>query len=260
MLKILISNDDGINAPGIHALYNGLKQKNQCTVVAPTDEKSTTGHTLSLDHPVRLHQLPQDSNLWHCTGFPADCVLVGLGHVLKNNRPDFIVTGINRGANLGQDLYYSGTMASAREGAFHHIPSMATSLVIKRSLDTHYFNTAAAVIAHLVEQGIHRFIAPMTMINVNVPNVALEEIKGVKLTCMGFRKYSELIEQRTDSRGRSYYWIGGQLEGHHTFSGLSDCEVVEDNFVSVTPLGLIHGQPTDFSLLEKFILELAPLS
>ncbi|MDH4468930.1 MAG: 5'/3'-nucleotidase SurE [Bacteriovoracaceae bacterium] len=255
-LSILISNDDGVNAMGINVLYQNLKKNFSCTVCAPSDEKSTTGHSLNLDHPVRLHQMPGDPHVYHCTGFPADSVLMGLGQVMKNHRPDVVVSGTNRGANLGQDLYYSGTMAAAREAAFHKIPSIAISLVIKKSTDAQYFETAAEVVSHLLKNQIHRLIPELGMININVPNIPLNQIKGLKIARMGLRKYSEQIDKRSDSRERSYYWIAGHLEGHLDMNGESDCEIVEDNFVAITPLNLIQGIDGDFHQLKLLIKNL----
>lgn len=256
-MRVLISNDDGINAPGINCLYKHLKSNFESYVVAPSEERSTTGHSLSLDHPVRLHQMPGDDHMYHCTGFPADSILMGLGHVLKDKRPDVVVSGINRGANLSQDLYYSGTMAAAREAAFHMVPSVAVSLAIKKSGDVYHFDSAGRFIHELLSHSIHQTLPRLSMLNVNVPNIPLEKIKGVKITKMGFRYYSEKIDKKFDSRERSYYWIGGHLEGYEKFDGLSDSEVVEDGYISVTPLGLLIGHETDF---RKTIKEMDALS
>ena len=253
LLKVLISNDDGINAPGINSLYNNLKNNFDAYVVAPSEERSTTGHSLSLDHPVRLHQMPHDPKMYHCTGFPADAILMGLGHILKDNRPDVVVSGINRGANLSQDLYYSGTMAAAREAAFHKVPSIAVSLVIKRSGDVYYFDTAAEFIRRFLLTNVHLTLPPLTMLNVNVPNVPLEKIKGVKISKMGFRYYSEKIDKKFDSRERSYYWICGHLEGLENFNGESDNEVIEEGYISVTPLGLLIDHPVDFTATKSLV-------
>jgi len=249
-LRILISNDDGVNAPGIKSLYTRLHQDFDITVVAPSDEKSTTGHSLSLDHPVRLSQISDNPKIYHINGFPADTILMGLGHVMKEVRPDVIVSGINRGANLSQDLYYSGTMAAAREGAFHGIASIAVSTVVKKSGDPYYFDTAAEFIAQLLHARVHETLPKLSMLNVNVPNIPISEIKGAKISCMGFRTYSEQIDKRIDSRDRSYYWIAGHLEGFEKFNGKSDCEVIDQGAVSVTPLGLLIGHSYDFKNTE----------
>lgn len=255
-LKVLISNDDGINAPGINCLYKHVKIDHDSYVVAPSEERSTTGHSLSLDHPVRLHQMPNDEKMFHCDGFPADSILMGLGHVLKDNRPDVVVSGINRGGNLSQDLYYSGTMAAAREAAFHMVPSIAVSLVIKKSGDVYHFDTAGEFIRRLLSTGIHTALPRLSMLNVNVPNIPLNAIKGVKITKMGFRYYSEKIDKKFDSRDRSYYWIGGNLEGFEKFNGESDSEVIEQGYISVTPLGLLVGHAVDFKQVNTILNEI----
>lgn len=256
-LRVLISNDDGINAPGINCLYKHIKMDHETYAVAPSEERSTTGHSLSLDHPVRLHQFAQDQNMYHCTGFPADSILMGLGHILKDKRPDVVVSGINRGANLSQDLYYSGTMAAAREAAFHMVPAIAVSLVIKKSGDFYHFDTAGDFIRKLLATNIHLTLPRLSMLNINVPNIALNEIKGVKISKMGFRHYSERIDKKLDSRDRSYYWICGHLEGFEEFDGKSDSEVVEQGYISVTPLGLLVDHPTDFAEVKRIIGEIS---
>lgn len=256
-LRVLISNDDGVNAPGINCLYNHLKNDNDAYIVAPSEERSTTGHSLSLDHPVRLHQLLNDEKIFHCTGFPADSILMGIGHVLKDKRPDVVVSGINRGANLSQDLYYSGTMAAAREASFHMIPSIAVSLVIKKSGETQHFDTAGEFIQKLLNMRVHQYMPKLSMLNVNVPNLPINQIKGVKVTKMGFRHYSEQIDKKIDSRERSYYWICGHLQGFEKFDGESDSEVVEEGYISVTPLGLLIGHSIDFTKVKSSLNEIS---
>lgn len=206
---------------------------------------------------MRLHPFAGAPDSYHCNGYPADTVLMALGHVMKDRRPQVVVSGINRGANLGQDLYYSGTMAAAREGAFHQLPAIAVSLVIKQSGDPQYFETAAIFVAKLLQTGIHLQLPPMTMLNINVPNVPLNQIKGVKCTRMGFREYSERIDLRRDSRDRSYYWIAGHLEGHRSFGGTSDCEATEAGHISVTPLELLQGEQSDFGAIKAILATLS---
>jgi 5'-nucleotidase len=243
-MRQLISNDDGVNAKGINTLYQGLEGTGEITMVAPLNERSTTGHSLSLDAPVRIQYLKDE--IYGCSGFPADCILVGLGHIMKENKPDIVISGINKGANLGQDLYYSGTMAAAREASFHGIPSLAVSLVLSDQSKTRHYETAAKFVRFLVENNIHQVIPNLTMININVPNLPLEKIKGVKLTQMGFRHYSEKIEERIDSRNRNYYWIGGNLTGYRSEKGTTDCEAVAEDYIALTPLELINGRTEEF--------------
>ena len=165
---------------------------------------------------------------------------MGLGHVLKNNRPDVVVSGINRGANLGQDLYYSGTVAAAREAAFHSVPAIAVSLVFNDLIHEHKYKTAATFIKWCLELDLHKTISPMTLININVPNLELSEIKGCKVTETGFRRYSEEVHARIDARGRDYYWIAGHYEGYATNAN-SDCHAVHEGFISISQHKLVDG-------------------
>lgn len=252
-MRILLANDDGVMAPGIRELYKELAVSYPTTMIAPLEERSTTGHSLSLDKPLRLERL--EENIYGCSGFPGDCVLMGLGHVLKNDRPTVVVSGINRGANLGQDLYYSGTVAAAREAAFHGIPSLAVSLVFNSVGDIHRYETAAHFIKMCIELEIYRYLPPMTLLNINVPNIPLHDVKGCKLTEIGFRRYSEEIHGRIDTRGREYFWIAGLYEGH-VETGRSDCEAVKDGYIALTLHQLIASSGAAASDLFKVIEKL----
>jgi 5'-nucleotidase len=249
-MRILLANDDGVMAPGIRALHKVLSSHYPTTIIAPLEERSTTGHSLSLDRPLRLEML--EDNIYGCSGFPGDCVLMGLGHVLKNDRPKLVVSGINRGANLGQDLYYSGTVAAAREAAFHDVPSIAVSLVFNSVGDPHLYETAAEFIHWCVEVELDKCIPKMTLLNINVPNIPLSEVKGCKLTEIGFRRYSEEIHARIDTRGREYFWIAGLYEGHQE-TGRSDCDAVKEGYISLTLHQLVSGAETAGPLLLKAI-------
>jgi 5'-nucleotidase len=249
-MRILLANDDGVTAPGIRSLYKELSPVYATTIIAPLEERSTTGHSLSLDKPLRLEKL--EANIYGCTGFPGDCVLMGLGHVMKGNRPDVVISGINRGANLGQDLYYSGTVAAAREAAFHKVPSIAVSLAFNSVTEEHRYDEAAKFIRMCLEEGLHQYCPPLTLLNVNVPNLALSEIKGCKLTEVGFRNYSEEIHARTDIRGREYYWIAGIYEGFHE-NHQSDCQAVKDGHIAITPHSLVDRCEKDFEGVAKCI-------
>jgi len=242
MLNILLVNDDGVHAPGINILRETLSSIANVVVVAPMEEKSTTGHTLTLDHTIRISKIKED--IYGCSGFPADCSMVGIGHIFKkelNGRKiDLVISGINRGANLGQDIYYSGTVAAAREAAFHGIPSIAVSSCMdfrKIHNETDYYFTASNFIKKLVQLNISNFIPRMTVLNVNVPWCSIDKIKGLKVTKVGFRKYSEDIDEREDFRGRKYYWIGGIYHGYDEFED-SDCVAVENSQISISPIKL----------------------
>ncbi len=249
-MKILLANDDGVTAPGIKSLYKELSSSFETTIIAPLEERSTTGHSLSLDKPLRLEKI--DTNIYGCSGFPSDCVLMGLGHVLKDRRPDVVVSGINRGANLGQDLYYSGTIAAAREAAFHKVPSIAVSLVFTAMTDEHHYDVAATFIRWCLEAGLHKLCPPMTVLNINVPNIELKQIKGCKLSEIGFRHYSEEIHVRMDARNREYFWVAGHYEGFN-HNPDSDCQAVQDAFIAITPQALIDKCDKDYSELGKCI-------
>lgn len=251
-MKLLLANDDGVHAPGIRALFSELNKKFDPTIIAPLEERSTTGHSLSLDRPLRLEKL--EDKIYGCSGFPGDCVLMGLGHLMKGSRPEVVVSGINRGANLGQDLYYSGTIAAAREAAFHGVPSIAVSLVFNSVTEEHLYQSAAQIVRMCLELGIHRHIPPLTLVNINVPNLELSQIKGVKLTKIGFRRYSEEIHARIDTRHRDYFWIAGLYEGY-VENPESDCHAVHEGYVAITPHALVDGTKRDYpglaTLVEK---------
>jgi len=249
-MNILLSNDDGVMAPGIRSLYKELSPVFDTTIIAPLEERSTTGHSLSLDKPLRVEKL--ENNIYGCSGYPGDCVLMGLGHVLKERRPEVVVSGINRGANLGQDLYYSGTIAAAREAAFHKVSSIAVSLVFNAVNEEHRYDVAALFIKWCLENGLHKTIPRYNLVNINVPNIPMEEIKGCKLTEIGFRRYSEEIHARMDTRNREYYWIAGIYEGFNE-NPHSDCQAVKDGYIAITPHALIDRCDKDYSELNRCI-------
>jgi len=237
-MRILISNDDGVYAPGINTLYKTLAKEHDVFVVAPLEERSTTGHTLSLDNPLRVTEVGE--NIYGCSGYPADCTLMGIANLMED-RPDIIISGINRGANLGQDIYYSGTMAAAREAVFHDIPAIAISTVCdftKGPDHPIHYTTAANFILKLLCNDITKIISPLHVININVPDIEESQIKGAKTTSLGMRRYSEKIAPRKDFRGRDYFWLGGIYKGHCGSEG-SDCVAVDDGFISVGVINLL---------------------
>lgn len=250
-MKILLANDDGVNAPGIRRLYKQLAPKFNTTIVAPLEERSTTGHSLSLDKPLRLEKL--EENIYGCSGFPADCTLMGIGHLMKNDRPEVVVSGINRGANLGQDLYYSGTVGAAREATFHGVQGIAVSLALESLQKEHHYETAAQIIEWALELGIHKVLPPLTVLNVNVPNLPLKELHGAGLGVIGFRRYTEEIHERVDSRDRPYYWVAGLYKGHQGLGQVTDCELVNDKKVAFTAQPLIDGVSREYNKLNEII-------
>ncbi|CBW26699.1 Multifunctional protein surE [Includes: 5'/3'-nucleotidase (EC 3.1.3.6) (Nucleoside monophosphate phosphohydrolase); Exopolyphosphatase (EC 3.6.1.11)] [Halobacteriovorax marinus SJ] len=253
-LNIVISNDDGVYAPGINILFEVLSEIANVTMVAPLEERSTTGHTLTLDHPLRVVKIKE--NIYGCSGYPADCALMGFGHIANKESVDLFISGINRGANLGQDIYYSGTVAAAREATFHNIPSIAVSSAMDfastKKPDDKYFYTAANFIKKLVQANVHKLIEPMTLLNINVPEVLESEVKGVELAHLGFRRYSENIDMRTDFRNREYFWIGGKYNGHNNDAG-SDCSVIDEEKISFTCLNLLSQSSEEPKKWSEFL-------
>ena len=252
-MNIVLVNDDGVHAPGINILRKELEQVANVITVAPLTERSTTGHTLTLDTTIRLEEISE--NVYGCSGFPADCSLMAIGYLFKNpqskyfnQKIDLLVSGINRGPNLGQDIYYSGTVAAAREAAFHGIPSIAVSSAIsfgESDKESSYYHSASYFIKNLVLSNFTQLIDVNTLVNINVPWCEPSEIKGIKVTQTGMRKYSEAIEERTDFRGRKYYWIGGIYQGFQNWEG-SDCHAIDQKMISINPLKLCEfGKSSD---------------
>ncbi|MEZ4815179.1 MAG: 5'/3'-nucleotidase SurE [Bdellovibrionota bacterium] len=256
-LHFLLSNDDGVESQGLLALADELKKTAHVTVVAPEREQSTMGHALTLHKPVRLYHIRSEKNLdvYALSGTPADCVCMGLRKVLKK-RPDAIISGINRGLNLGNDVFYSGTVAAAREGALLKIPAIAASMDFHFEPGTDkkaYFDEAATFLRELALKTVKEGIPERSLLNVNFPNLPLSKVKGVKIARQGFRIYSEGILERTDQRKKNYYWLGGEYEGFEPIKGL-DCVAVDQGYISVTPLRIDITQYDFMESLEKWHL------
>src|SRR6187455_99527 len=240
MPRILVTNDDGVHSPGIRLLAETLAPFGDVTVVAPIQEASAIGHALTLRRPLRIDTIAP--NVYAIDGTPTDCVNIAITHILKG-KPDLIVSGINKGWNLGDDITYSGTVAGALEGSLLGIPSIAVSLA--RTRGTYDFAPAAhaaSAIASLVLRG--DLITGRTFLNLNVPS---GKPKGVRLTVQAKRNHITIVDPRTDPRGQAYYWIE---EGENDWEphDRSDYQAVRDGYVSVTPL-----QPdlTDYNSLAK---------
>jgi 5'-nucleotidase len=227
--RILISNDDGIHAPGIRALAEGLRALGEVTMVAPLTEQSAASHALTLHHPLRVKELAPRT--FAVEGTPTDSVLLAVKELLAQP-PDLVVSGINQGPNMGEDVLYSGTVAAAMEGAILGIPSLAVSLASWKHSD---FGPAVSVAAELAEAFLGREMPDRFLVNVNVPPVSREALRGLRVTQLGNRVYNDVIIKKTDPRGRAYYWIGGG-EPSWTPSAESDFAAVSEGHVSVTPL------------------------
>ncbi len=246
--QILFSNDDGISSPGLSALSSQFKKWGNTHTVAPAFNQSTSGHALSLHKPLRVEKLGKTT--YAVNGTPADCVHMALTGIL-DVKPDFVVSGINQGANLGQDVYYSGTVAAAREGAISgKIPAFAVSLSVpaaKRMGNIEYQYASAAKVTENVAKKIFKQLGngdiaagirkwpKGLVININVPNIPYDKIKGYKFANQGRQIYGGKALKRKDSRGQDYYWIGGIHRGFATRTG-TDCQLVHEKFVAITPL------------------------
>ncbi len=229
MPRILVTNDDGIYSEGIRKLAAALKLFADIVIVAPDREQSAASHALTLNRPLRLLQL--EANEWIVDGTPTDCVNLGVLKLLNDERPDVVVSGINFGPNLGDDVTYSGTISAAFEGALLHIPSIAFSAMVGKHFS---FDPCAEFAAALVRWFLDQPRDPQVILNVNFPSGGF---RGVRVTRLGKRIYSEGLIERLDPRGRKYYWIGGGKPTWHPGEG-TDFEAVEDGYVSITPLHL----------------------
>jgi len=240
-MKILLSNDDGILASGLALLGEVCATVGQVTVVAPDREQSATSHSLTLHRPLRSTRRADGS--FQVDGTPTDCVLLALGGLMPD-KPDFVISGINHGPNMGEDVLYSGTVAAAMEGLAAGIPSIAVSY---GSFDLEYLQSHRDGLQRLLQRIVQRSdFPPETLLNVNLPPIAGDEVKGVRITHLGSRVFHEEIARMKDPWGREIYWIGG---GHVTWSGGadSDFQAVHEGFVSVTPL---HVDLTNYKLIE----------
>jgi len=229
MKRILVSNDDGIDAPGLMALVEALSSWADVSVMAPQTEQSAASHALTLQHPLRVRTL--GPRRWSVNGTPTDCVLLAIKEFLPEP-PDLVISGINEGPNMGEDVIYSGTVAAAMEGAILGFPAMAVSLASRKLMD---FRAAAAVTARLAARLLETRLGHRFLINVNVPAGEGEAIRGYRVTRLGSRVYHDVIVKNRDPRGREYYWIGGG-EPDWAESAESDFKAVSEGYVSLTPL------------------------
>ena len=245
---VLLSNDDGIQSEGLTALETNLGHVGEIYTVAPDRAQSSMSHALTLHRPLRVEELAP--RRLAVDGTPVDCVKLSLTGLLPV-RPHLIISGINKGPNLADDIIYSGTVSAAIEGALLSIPAIAVSLVTFKNFD---FRAAAEFTATLVDRIVERGIPPKTLLNVNVPAIPKQDIKGWQVTRMGKRHYSETIIERVDPRGGKYYWIGGDDLGFANEAG-TDCNAVNEGYISVTPLQV---DLTDYQLLQNSTLPKFP--
>lgn len=247
-MKILLTNDDGINAPGIYALWRELRQIGEISIVAPETEQSAVGHAITLSNPLRLREISRDGSFYgySVNGTPADCVKLGVTAIF-NEPPDIVISGINLGPNLGVNVMYSGTVSAATEGTIIGIPSIAVSLAIRREPD---YSFAAAFTRLLCLKVKEKSLPAGILLNVNIPAVPFAKIKGVKITRQGKARFKDSFEKRMDPRGNVYYWLTGETIREEEDEE-ADSKAVKDNYVSITPLHFdLTGYPNICGLKE----------
>jgi 5'-nucleotidase len=245
-MRILLTNDDGIYAAGIHALLPVLSELGEVSIVAPDRERSATGHGITVHHPLRVqHYCIPNSKVcaWMVDGTPADCVKIALQALLPV-KPDLVVSGINLGSNLGTDVLYSGTVSAAVEGVVLGVPSVAVSLTDFTSAD---FSFAAQAAKGIISKMLENSLPQNTLLNINVPPGQAKDIKGIAVTKLGNRQYENTFERREDPRGRIYYWLGGDVVDVDNDPD-SDIIAVEKGYISVSP---VHFDLTNYHIMNQ---------
>lgn len=253
--KILVTNDDGYRSPGIVALGNALRELGDVTVVAPEHDNSGVGHSISIQHPVRVAAVrDREVPTFRCSGTPADCVVVG-AFDLCGGLPALVVSGINRGANAGDDLNYSGTVAAAIEGTIVGVPSIAVSLAAAWSDSgvSHHWATAADVAVRIARDVLADGMAPLSLLNVNVPDLPSASVRGTLWVRQGRKSYRDRIDRRSDPRGGTYYWLWGSFDSANIADG-TDLAALRDGYVSVTPIVVDR---TDHAQLSRHVRDRA---
>jgi len=244
MLNILLTNDDGIQSPGLWALYRALEPRYGVVVVAPERERSAVGHGITLHKPLRACRVSvKDGHEgWAVTGTPADCVKLAMVELL-DRRPDIVISGINPGANVGVNMNYSGTVAAAKESALYGIPALAVSL---QSADNPPYDEAARFVAHLIPMVHAKGLPAGVFLNINLPNLALNRTAGVRITRQGCDIYDEYFEKRHDLRNRLYYWQGYESAPEYSHAD-ADGALLNADYITITP---VRCDMTDYDLLE----------
>ena len=242
---ILLSNDDGIFALGLSALREAMRDVDDVIVVAPDMEQSGAAHSITLHLPLRVRKLQQKNEFFGYTvnGSPADCVKIAIRE-LMDQTPTAVLTGINYGANLGVNVFYSGTVAGALEGAMFGLPSFAFSLDHGENPD---FDEAAKVARQVYEFFKDKPLPRGILLNVNIPALPADQIKGISVTRMSRAGYDEKFEKRVDPRGQTYYWISGRIDDTDNLAG-TDIHAMQNGFVSVTPL---HYDLTEYRIVDQ---------
>lgn len=256
-MKILLTNDDGIYSEGIQVLKKQLEKIAEVIIIAPDRERSTIGHAMTLRKPLRINEvnINGDSLGYSIDGTPVDCIIMGLLEIMKNSKPDMVVSGINRGPNLGDDIIYSGTVSAAIEGAMRNVPSIAVSIV---AYENFKFKSAALITENIVSHLMKDSLPSNLILNINVPNIDYDKIEGIAVTRHGKRVYQDEIKKIYDPQGTTHYWLGGDLpEGK--IEPDTDFEAIYHHKVSITPLSLdltnYHNMPEVKDWVKKWYLK-----
>lgn len=245
-MQILLTNDDGIYAPGIAALKHNIQDLGQVTVVAPDVEQSGVGHSITFSYPLRIREAHLDNEFigYSVNGSPADCVKLAIYEVMKH-RPDVVISGINMGSNVGIHILYSGTVAAALEAAIMGFPSIAVSFEISSRYDD--IHSAAKVARKIIERIITHKLPKGSLLNVNIPSIPPDQIKGIKVTRQFARDFKENFEKRIDPSGKAYYWLIGTNKTLHREED-TDIHAVNEGYISITPL---RYDLTDYTMQKK---------
>lgn len=257
-MNILISNDDGIAANGIRVLTEELSKKHNVYVIAPDRERSAAGHSLTLNTPLRVEELDNGKNgakrTWVTTGTPGDCVKIGVSAILlEDEKPDYVISGINHGPNLGADILYSGTVSCAMEGAMLGIPSIAVSLATMKA-EYEDFKFAGEFVSSLLEKLSGFQFPKKSILNINVPKLEPSDITGVAITELGNKMFNTNYEKRIDPRGQVYYWLAGQLITEPV-NASTDIAAIQNNKISITPVTYEMTRTETIEVLDKILCE-----
>jgi len=239
-LKILISNDDGIDANGIYALAQAMKELGEVTVIAPRTEQSAVGHAITMKMPLRVTEYYKNGEFfgYAIDGTPADCIKIGIRNIMKET-PDIVISGINHGSNTAINIIYSGTVSAAREAAIMDVPAIAVSVTSHEAIN---FDYAIEVVKGLTKLVVKNGLERGTLLNVNVPDLPSEKISGVLLTKQGKSKWDDIYEERLDPYGKKYFWLTGKLMDTDITLD-TDQNAIKNNYVTISP---IHFDLTDY--------------
>ena len=249
-MKILITNDDGIFSSGIYALWEVAKEFGSVYVVAPNSQKSAAGHSITISKPLFVDKIKRRNGFegTSVTGSPADCVKFGIKKILSNT-PDLILSGINLGSNLGNNIIYSGTVAAAIEGAMQNIPSIAFSI---DSFNPKSFDNAKSIIRQIINLAIENKITKNFIWNVNIPNCGIDQFKGIKVAFQGNQYFNDDFDTRIDPKGNKYYWmVGKMIDEDSTFD--SDSYVVKNDYASISPIRFNLSSSKEIEEMKKIL-------